>query len=147
MFRENERFDVKLCLMDYVFSYQVNGDQIVLPSGSKVVASYNSSTASKNGNYHIIVPGAAPVYLPPRPSSEHDHTSGPGRSRRKNTAASGRTFTVAKVHAELIYDDFEPLFRSIDICSPGFEMGNIDMITDRVNLSKLLGFCYGPSSR
>lgn len=117
------------CLLNFA---QVHGDKTVLPAESKVVASYNWSTTSKSGHPHIITPGAPREYV----SAEH------------------RTFSLDRDYGGSLIDEnarrmtsfsaLEPLFRSLEVCSPGFDMDAVDIVTDRNNLRKLLKFCGSP---
>lgn len=41
----------------------------------------------------------------------------------------------------------DPLFHSLAICSPAFDMKTVDIVTDRSFLRKLLAFCNNRSTR
>ncbi len=113
-------------------AHQVNGEKDVFPSKYKLVASYNWSNTSISGHPHIITPGAPREYVSP----------------------GVREFTVAKDSGDSLIDEngskmagfspVEPLFHSLDVCSPDFDMDTVDVVTDRNNLRKLLKFCGSP---
>lgn len=113
----------------------MNSDQDVLPSGCKVVASYNWSTKSESGNRRIITPGGPRLFVSP----------------------SGRGFTLGKDTGHALIDENKsrmdsfsalgPLFLSLNDCAPDFNMETVDVVTDRNNLRKLLKFCGSPGER
>lgn len=45
------------------------------------------------------------------------------------------------------FSAIEPLLYSLDVCSPGFDIDTVDIVTDRNNLRKLLRFCGSPGER
>lgn len=105
----------------------------VLPTGTEVVASYNWSVRSREGHPRIIVPGAPRNYV---------------------SRMSRRVFVLGKDGGDSFVDEnrarmkpfssVEPLFRSLDICSPDFDISTVDIVTDRNNLRNLLRFCRSP---
>ena len=46
-----------------------------------------------------------------------------------------------------IYNPLEPLFRALDVEKPNFQLEHIDLVTDRNNVHKLLGFVQGSSDK
>ncbi|PVH90192.1 hypothetical protein DM02DRAFT_683896 [Periconia macrospinosa] len=80
----------------------------------------------------ILVPGYPPLWLPP---------AGP----LKLEPDSGRVY-IDENAARIPDAPLEPLFGALFTQNPGFEMGSVDMITDRNNIRKLLRFIDGTSS-
>lgn len=134
----------------------MNGNRDLLPSGRQIVASYNWSTTSTSEKPHIIAPGTARVFIPPS-SKRGDPRVVAAGAPRLYVPPRGRGFTLGKDGGVLVVDEnasmmhpfssMEPLFHSLEICAPGFDMGEIDIVTDRNNLRKLLRFCDSPDSR
>ncbi|MEP0661195.1 MAG: hypothetical protein ABJC87_18305, partial [Roseobacter sp.] len=105
-----------------------------------------------SGKPHIIAPGAARAYVLPS-ADRRVAADGP----RLYIPPCHRGFTLFRDGGPQVVDEnakmmhpfssMEPLFRSIEICSPGFDVDAVDIVTDRNNLRKLLRFCDSPGSR
>ncbi|KAF2464206.1 uncharacterized protein BDR25DRAFT_156711, partial [Lindgomyces ingoldianus] len=80
----------------------------------------------------ILVPGSPPLWSP---------LAGP----LKLEPDSGRVY-IDQNAARIPHAPLEPLFGAIFTQNPDFEMGNVDLITDRNNIRKLLRFVDGTSS-
>ncbi|KZM27763.1 isoprenoid biosynthetic process [Ascochyta rabiei] len=80
----------------------------------------------------ILVPGFPSLWSPP---------AGP----LKLEPDSGRVY-VDKNAARIPDAPLKPLFSALSAQNPGFEMGSVDVITDRNNIKKLLRFLDGTSS-
>ncbi|RAL06614.1 uncharacterized protein BO97DRAFT_409528 [Aspergillus homomorphus CBS 101889] len=74
----------------------------------------------------IAVPGCPPLWSPPRSSKKVDKDSG--------------LIYVAQNAARYPESPLEPLFRSLYIENPSYDICAVDLITDRNNLRKLLAF-------
>ncbi|KAI1370589.1 hypothetical protein F4677DRAFT_438092 [Hypoxylon crocopeplum] len=79
----------------------------------------------------ILVPGFPPLWSPPS-------------KPLKLMPDSGMVF-IDQNAARNTRCPLEPLFRALYAQDPGFEMGNIDLVTDRNNIRKLLRFVQGSS--
>ncbi|KAF2790757.1 hypothetical protein K505DRAFT_351745 [Melanomma pulvis-pyrius CBS 109.77] len=80
----------------------------------------------------ILVPGSPPLWSPPT-------------EPLKLEPDSGRVY-VDQNAARIPDAPLEPLFCALFAQNPNFEMGSVDMITDRNNIRKLLRFLDGTSS-
>lgn len=109
---------------------------MVLPTEVKRLASYSWSSTSTSGQPRIIVPGAPLNYLPP----------------------TRRVFSLRRDADDSWFDDLnainmspfshiEPLVDSLEICAPGVEVGDFDVVVDKTDLMKLLRFCRSPGDR
>lgn len=114
--------------------YQVDRERSVFPAAFQTISSYNWSSSSTSGHHRIIVPGAPPTFVPP----------GAGRFAvpKETDNAIRSKYEVSPTSSPL-----EPLFHSVGICAPGFDMDTIDVVTDRYNLRQLLHFCGSPGER
>lgn len=92
----------------------------------KSVGSYNWALSSNPTRPTVIVPGQADTLCSQLPLYQLR------KSKREQMVDENRHF----------YPDYplEPLFRSVKICSPNFEFSQVDVVTDRNNLRKLLNF-------
>lgn len=145
----------------------MDGSEVVLPYGTKIVASYNWSTTSTAEEPHIIAPGTPRVYVPPKSEIVTSPSNAPCAGAKGKYVAPGRRglkkfnnvggFRLTKDRGDPVVDEnkvrmhpsssLDPLFHALDICSPGFDTETVDIVTDRNNLRKLLRFCDSPDSR
>ncbi|KAI0399777.1 geranylgeranyl pyrophosphate synthetase [Xylaria palmicola] len=105
-----------------------NGPAVI--ENVKHLASYSWIEASVPT---IAVPGIPPRWSPPATP----------RPLRKD---SGLVY-IAQNDARYPQSPLEPLFRSLFIADPEFDVGRVDFITDRNNIRKLLSFIDPSSSR
>ncbi|KAM0452072.1 hypothetical protein ACHAPV_009696 [Trichoderma viride] len=98
-------------------------------TGLQHIASYNWLEGSLPT---ISVPGAPPLWSPPRVAP-------------KLTPDSGMVYIDQNAARTPRYP-LEPLFRALQAENPDFELGDIDLVTDRNNIRKLLRFVQGSSS-
>ncbi|ORY10798.1 hypothetical protein BCR34DRAFT_442131, partial [Clohesyomyces aquaticus] len=80
----------------------------------------------------IVVPGSPPLWSPPA-------------EPLKLEPDSGRVYLDENA-ARIPDAPLEPLFSALFAQNPNFKMGNVDVITDRNNIRKLLRFLDGTSS-
>lgn len=76
----------------------------------------------------ILVPGAPKIYHGRRPTHQ--------------LAKDGESF-IDENHYRQPYFPLESLFRSVSLCSPEFKYDDVDFVTDRNNLRKLVRFLGG----
>ncbi|KAK1236909.1 hypothetical protein MKX08_007857 [Trichoderma sp. CBMAI-0020] len=98
-------------------------------TGLQHVASYNWLEGSVPT---ISVPGSPPLWSPPRVAP-------------KLTPDSGMVYIDQNAARSPRYP-LEPLFRALQAENPDFELADIDLVTDRNNIRKLLRFVQGSSS-
>ncbi|EHK48442.1 hypothetical protein TRIATDRAFT_290144 [Trichoderma atroviride IMI 206040] len=98
-------------------------------TGLQHIASYNWLEGSVPT---ISVPGSPPLWSPPRVAP-------------KLTPDSGMVYIDQNAARSPRYP-LEPLFRALQAENPDFELGDIDLVTDRNNIRKLLRFVQGSSS-
>ena len=78
----------------------------------------------------IVVPGRPALWAPPKET----HT------QVREDGAGGTISYVDQNAARLPNSPVEPLFRALFITRPEFDISNVDLVTDRNNLRKLLSF-------
>lgn len=89
----------------------------------KQLSSYNWIEADEPT---IVVPGSPPLWAPPRASRQLEKDSG--------------LFFIDQNAARHPECPLEPLFRSLYMTNPSFDIRSVDIITDRNNIRKLLSF-------
>lgn len=97
--------------------------------GVKVIGSYNWCTAGRKSRPKIIIPGRADTLRNELPLTQlYD-------IKHERIVDENRHF----------YPEYpmEPLFRAVQYCTPDFDWENVDVVTDRNNLRKLLSFIEG----
>ncbi|KAK7177458.1 geranylgeranyl pyrophosphate synthetase [Paraphaeosphaeria sporulosa] len=94
------------------------------------LCSYNWKNASVST---IAVPGMPPLWVPLEGS----------RQLKKD---SGLVFIDQNADRHPSYP-LEPLFRALYLTDPNFEIGSVDVVTDRNNIRKLLRFVKPDSAR
>ncbi|OAL43261.1 hypothetical protein IQ07DRAFT_302103 [Pyrenochaeta sp. DS3sAY3a] len=94
-------------------------------TGTQHLASYNWIEAPK-GKPTVAVPGSPDLWSPPK---------GPSRLKKD----SGHVY-IAQNAARHPDSPLEPLFRALYVLEPTFDINSIDVVTDRNNIRKLLGF-------
>ncbi|KAL5335500.1 hypothetical protein BJX70DRAFT_401493 [Aspergillus crustosus] len=96
----------------------------------KHLSSYNWLNASKPT---IVIPGIPPLWSPPKAARQLQKDSG--------------IIYIAQNAARHPESPLEPLFRALYVSDPSFEIQQVDLVTDRNNIRKLLSFVNPNLSR
>lgn len=117
------------------FFSQVSGNLEVHPVDHEIVASYSWFEDESVISPKVCIPGYAPILV---------------RDNLFETFVLLRDERESSCHdqAQRKYEALmEVVFKSIEQCSPAFELNDVDIVTDRYILHELLRFCGSPGCR
>lgn len=106
----------------------------MLPARPRVVASYSHSRIQAEGEPPVVhVPGWPPQLLRHKIYGElRLPWEGPRKSEKE-------------VRDDIVISSsMEVMLKSLKLCAPEFDLGSVDIVTDRYALHQLLNFCGSP---
>lgn len=109
----------------------------VFPVHDQILGSYSRSEAGPGETAKVYVPGYPPLLR---------------RTEIYKSFRLGRDGVRSVDDSSQVQDDLllsttmKDLFRAVQLCSPGFDFKDVDIVTDRYVLHKLLRFCGSPGN-